>query len=254
MADEPLIAGRYRLLELLGSGGEAEVYRVRDEKENKDAALRRPRKEHREAVAIPELPFHPGWVRLFDAGVDPDHGPFQVLELLEGETLREVAKRGPLDDAAWKKFITQSLDAVGALHAAGWVHGDLNADNFFLAGATWKLLELPFLRLAPEASRSTIFGSIHSLSPEQLHGQPADTRSDLYALGCLYYYAATGAYPQPGGTRQEVVIGILRFPPVPLLEKSPGRDPALAAWVMSLLERDPQKRAANAVEARSLLG
>jgi len=253
MSEESLIAGRYRLLELLGAGGEAEVYRVRDERDHADVALRRPRQPQGEAGPVPALDFHPGWVRLLDSGFDPARGPFQVFELLQGETLRQAVQRGPLDDAAWKKFITQSLDAVAALHDAGWVHGDLNADNFFHAGTAWKLLELPFLRLAPPGPRSTIFGSIHSLSPEQLQGQPADTRSDLYALGCLFYYAATGEFPQPGQTRQEVVIGILRFPPAPLLEKSPGRDPRLAGWVMGLLERDPQKRAASATEARRLL-
>jgi serine/threonine protein kinase len=164
---------------------------------------------------IPEQ--HPGWVRLLDRGVDATHGAYTVFELLHGETLGAMVARGPISADAWHRFTRQSLEAVGALHRAGWVHGDLNADNFLLHdGTTWKLLDLPFHQSAPAEKRSPLFGSIQTMAPEQFAGQVPDVRSDLYALGCLYYAAAAGIYPLGGGSEAEFAIGRLRFPAAPL--------------------------------------
>lgn len=253
MLEEPLIANRYRLADLIGSGGEARVFRARDLQEERDVAMRLPLGAQEAASPVSPPKFHSGWVQLLGSGTDPLQGPYQVLELLEGETLRQQVQKAPLDDEAWRTFIQQSLDAVEALHEAGWVHGDLNSENFLRTASSWKLLELPFLRLAPPRGRSAAFGSIHSIAPEQLQGQPADSRSDLYALGCLYYYAAAGEYPHAGGTRQEIAISLLRFPPTPLQEKSPARPRASCDGVMALLERDPQKRCPSIAAARRLL-
>ena len=111
-----------------------------------------------------------------------------------------------------------------------------------------------FLRAAVPAARSPAFGSIHTLAPEQLQGRVADARSDLYALGCLYYYAAVGEYPHVGATSQEIAISLLRFSPTPLREKMPGWPVEASSGVMKLLERDPERRCSSAAEARQLLG
>jgi serine/threonine protein kinase len=202
----------------------------------------------------PELPApHAGWVQFIEAGRDPVRGPYQVLELLQGETLRAKVERAPLSAEPWLAFVRQSLDAVAALHEAGWVHGDLNADNFLqreAPPAAWKLLELPFLRAA---GASPLFGSIYTLAPERFAGQTPDDRSDLYALGCLYYYAACGEYPHAGANHQEIAISLLRFAPMPLREKSPDFSAGTSAWVMSLLERDVQRRPSSVAAARQLL-
>ena len=252
---EEIIARRYRLLDQIGSGGEARVFRAQDTEGGEDVAVRLPLLGKAEVIAVPPVVWHQGWVKILDAGTDARRGKYQVFELLHGETLHQKIQRGPLDDEAWLGFIEQSLAAVAALHAAGWVHGDLNADNFLRieTSSCWKLLELPFLRWASRENQSAAFGSIRTLAPEQLQSRAADRRSDLYALGCLYYYAAGGEYPHPGATYQEVAISLLRFPPVPLREKAPGRPPGMADWVMGLLEREPERRYPTATEARRLL-
>jgi serine/threonine protein kinase len=255
--ENPLIAGRYQLGELLGEGGEARVLRARDRQDARDVALRLPNQARPPAPPSRRLPdFHPAWVTLLDAGHDPQRGAYQVFELLDGETLHAKIGRGPLDPAAWLAFARQSFAAVDALHVAGWIHGDLHAENFFQVDApprSWKLLELPFLNFVPPSERSALFGSIRTLAPEQLGGIAADAASDWYALGCLYYYAAAGEYPHPGANNQEIIVSRLRFPPVPLAEKAPGLPAAWSGWVMELLAAEPARRLASIGAARQLL-
>ena len=252
--ENTLIDGRYLLLAAIGSGGEARVFRARDTTTGDEIAVRLALRPG--APAAPGQPpaFHDGWGRLLAAGFDPRYGAYQVFELLEGRTLGQLIRSGPLSPDEWRFFVDQSLDAVEALHAAGWPHGDLNADNFFQVASGWKLLELPFLRFDPPAGRSALFGSIHTLAPEQIDGARPDVRSDLYALGCLYYYAASGAYPHPGPNNQEVAIHCLRFTPDPLGEKAPGLPAPWSAWVMNLLAREPDHRFSTVAAARQLLG
>lgn len=248
------IASRYRLQENIGTGGEARVFRAHDLVDGVDVAVRLPQPGETHGTAH-EIPMqHPGWVRLLDRGVDPEHGTYTVLELLHGETLGAIVRNRPLLPDAWLEFVRQSLDAIEALHHAGWVHGDLNADNFFLdLDVTWKLLELPFHHAGPVKKRSPLFGSIYTLAPEQIGGQMAAMRSDIYALGCLYYYAACGRYPHGDGNEAEIAVGRLRFPAEPLHERAPNLPHAMTIWVMRLLERESDNRPASAGEARQLL-
>jgi serine/threonine protein kinase len=249
-----LIDERYQLLAAIGSGGEARVFRARDTTIGNDVAVRLALRPGASAAWGQSPAFHDGWVRLLASGFDPQVGAYQVFELLEGGTLGQLIRSGPLDPNEWRIFVNQSLDAVEALHAAGWTHGDLNADNFFQAAFGWKLLELPFLRFDPPTGRSTLFGNIHTLAPEQIDGAQPDVRSDLYALGCLYYYAASGAYPHLGASSQEVAIHCLRFSPDPLGEKAPDLPARWSAWVMRLLAREPGHRFPSIAAARQLLG
>jgi eukaryotic-like serine/threonine-protein kinase len=249
-----LIDGRYLLLADLGSGGEARVFRARDTATGNETALRLALQPAAHHVPDPLPAFHDGWVRLLAAGSDPHHGAYQVFELLEGRTLGQLIGSGPLDPNEWRNFVDQSLDAVEALHAVGLPHGDLNAGNFFQTASGWKLLELPFLRLDPPAGRSPLFGSIHTLAPEQIDGAQPNIQTDLYALGCLYYYAASGAWPHPGANDREIAIHCLRFEPDPLGEKAPSLPASWSAWVMTLLARDPAHRFPTVAAARQLLG
>jgi serine/threonine protein kinase len=254
--ENALIAGRYQLQDLIGAGGEARVYRAHDLTAESDVAQRLAiQPDFTERANDPAPPaFHENWVHLLDRGVDPVHGSYQVFELLEGQSLRQWAMSGPLEANDWGIFVDQSLNAVEALHNAGYVHGDINADNFFATAAGWKLLELPFLRLAPPAGRSAVFGSINTLAPEQIDGAKPDLRSDLYSLGCLYYYAASGVYPHPGATARDVAIHCLRFEPEPLAEKAPLLSAPWPSWVMNFLARNPDERVPNIAAARQLLG
>ena len=251
--EDTLIDGRYLLLESIGVGGEARVFRARDNATGSDVAVRLALKPV--TYAAPDVvPLHPSWVHFFHWGVDPQHGAYQIYELLDGSTFAALIQQGPLASDAWRLFVGQSLEAVEALHETGWVHGDLNAGNFFLTDRGWKLLELPVLRFDPPADRTAAFGSIHTLAPEQIDGCQADFRSDLYALGCLYYYAACGQYPHTGANTQDIAVQRLCFAPVPLGEKTSLLPTAWSAWVMPLLARSPQDRPQSASAARQLLG
>jgi serine/threonine protein kinase len=254
--ENTLIDGRYLLLEAIGSGGEARVYRARDTATGHEVAARMALRPVTYAPPSTLPFFHPGWVQFHVWGTDPQHGAYQIFELLKGPTLQQLVPYGPLAPDNWRLFVDQSLDAVDALHQAGWIHGDLNAGNFIHSGPTesgWKLIELPFLHFDPPPDRSALFGSILTLSPEQIDGAQADARSDQYALGCLYYYAAAGEFPHHGATHQEIAIERLRFAPTPLAAKAPRLPEAWSAWVMTLLERDPQSRFASISAARHLL-
>jgi serine/threonine protein kinase len=248
------IDGRYLLLDTLGSGGEAHVFRAHDASTEGDVAVRMALKPGTYTSPGETPAYHESWVRLIAEGSDSQFGAYQVFELLDGQTLGQLVQSGPLDLNDWRLFVDQSLDALDALHDAGWVHGDLNADNLFLTDSGWKLLELPFLRFDPPQGRSPLFGSIHTLAPEQIDGAKADARSDLYSLGCLYYYAASGAWPHPGTSTQDVAVHCLRFPPEPLAEKAPGLPEAWRGWVMKLLATKPKDRFTSIDEARQVLG
>lgn len=249
-----LIDQRYQLLAELGTGGEARVFRARDLVDEIDVAVRFPLAPVSLSIEISAPAHHDSWVRRLATGIDPQHGAYQVYELLEGKTLDQLLSSGPLSPRDWHGFVHQSLAAVEALHLAGWVHGDLNADNFFQSTTGWKLLELPFFRFAPPVDRSAIFGSIYTISPEQFDGQRPDARSDLYSLGCLYYYAASGKFPHPGENTRQVAIHCLRFPAEPLREKAPTLPAAWSEWVMKLIALKPDDRFSTAAAARQLLG
>ena len=252
---DTLLEGRYQLLDPIGSGGEAQVFRARDTATGTDVAARMAL--HPVTYRAPDIIPHPrpGWVRFLYWGFDPQYGAYQIFELLEGPTLPQLLAPGPLDSGRWRAFVDQSLDAVEALHVTGWVHGDLNAENFIQAfGASWKLLELPFLRFDPPQDRTTLFGSIYTLAPELFNGAPTDFLSDIYALGCLYYYAASGQFPHSGSSSQEIAIARLRFAPIPLSNCAPGLPAAWSAWVMHLLAFVPQDRPSTIAAARQMLG
>jgi serine/threonine protein kinase len=252
--ENTLIDGRYLLIATIGTGGEARVYRARDQSTGGDIAVRLPLQSGPNTTQTKLPTHHANWVQLLATGTDPQHGAYQIFELLEGRTLRQSIDSGALNPSEWRAFVDQSLEAVEALHAAGWTHGDLNADNFFQTDLGWKLLELPFLHFDPPAGRSAAFGSIHTLAPEQIDGAKPGVLADLYSLGCLYYYAACGAYPHPGATSVEVAIHCLRFPPEPLEEKAPLLPATSSAWVIQLLARDPRDRPPTIAAARQLLG
>lgn len=248
-----LVATRYEVGEPLGSGGEARVFRAVDRETQAEVAIRLEGRHGTETLS-PAPPSHPGWVRQLDRGIDEQHGAFSIYEILDGETLAQIAGRMPLACEAWLDFTRQSLAAVAALHESRWIHGDLNAANFLLhGGVTWKLLELPFHQPGPPENRSPLFGSIYTLAPEQIEGRRPDSRSDLFSLGCLYYYAASGKYPHGDGSEAEIAIGRLRFPPALLHELAPSLPRHLADWTHCLLARDAADRPADAAAAlRSL--
>jgi len=247
------IADRYVLLAPIGSGGEARVFRARDEQGAGEVAVRLALGSVNSVMSAAPALENEHWVRFIDSGIDPQHGAYQVFELLEGRTLGAMIGTAPLEREEWRTFVDQSLAAVKAVHLANWVHGDLNADNLFRTVVKWKLLELPFYRFEAPASRSTMFGSIYTLAPEQIDGAKASVQSDLYSLGCLYYYAACGKWPHTGDTIQQIAIDRLMHAAPDLRQYAPDLPTGWADWVMKLLAPNPKHRFSSVATARQLL-
>jgi serine/threonine protein kinase len=158
-----------------------------------------------------------------------------------------------MDVNMWRPFVDRSLSAVEALHQDNWIHGDINADNFMLTGKGWKLIELPFYRFETPAARSTIFGSIYTLAPEQIDGSKPNVRSDIYSLGCLYYRAACGGWPHAGNSAQEVAIHSLMHPADDLKGETQRIPAPWCDWVMRLIALKPNDRPPSLAAARQLL-
>jgi eukaryotic-like serine/threonine-protein kinase len=247
------IADRYVLLAPLGSGGEAHVFRARDEQSGEEVAVRLALGHVSSVMTAAPAFENEHWVRFIDSGIDPQHGAYQVFELLEGQTLGEIVAREPLGCEAWRDFVEQALVAIEALHQANWVHGDLNAGNFMSTSTGWKLIELPFYRFETAAARSTMFGSIYTLAPEQIDGAKASVPSDLYALGCLAYFAASGQWPHGGDSIRQIAFDRLTLLPADLCELAPQLPATWSEWVMKLLARQPSERPPSAAAARQLL-
>ncbi len=207
----------YRVIRPLGAGGMGEVYEVEHELLGARRALKvlLGRYAHRddlaarlrtEARALAKLS-HPGIVTVHDLGVAGDGRLFLAMELLHGETLRDVlAREGPLSIRRALALVVQLLDALGAAHDKGLVHRDIKPDNVFLIGDDrLKLLDFGVAKALsedagathPTATGATV-GTPRYMSPEQAEGRPVDARSDVYAVGLLTVEALTGEPPHAG--------------------------------------------------------
>ena len=239
--------GRYEVVALLGAGGMGEVYRARDTRLNRDVALKilpaafadpdRRQRFEREASAIASLN-HPHICQLYDA--DHDAGvEFLVLELLEGEPLDHRLEKGPLPVDIAIQCAIEIADGLSAAHRRGIVHRDLKPGNVMLTKHGTKLLDfgLATAGLAPGADpadvttvmRQTqagaVLGTLAYMAPEQLQGQRADARSDIFALGLTLYEMLKGRR-SPTAIGQPPVIHGVSQPLAHILERclAPDRD------------------------------
>ena len=265
----PPPSGRYELGGLIATGGLGEVYRAWDRQLQRKVALKRiitssPVKGEAYARAVTEATHlaalqHPNIVSVYDLGMD-DRGPYVVMELIEGETLEAVASRAafPLDDFA--RLARESLDGIAAAHHIGLLHRDLKPSNLMLRwGRTSsfqvKLLDFGLAKISAKPELQTrlqdnsVFGSIHYMAPEQFEGKPFDQRTDLYALGCMFYYALTRQNPFHGDTVAAVMSAHLNHTFVPLELLRPDLSPELSAWVSKFFNFRPDDRHASAMIA-----
>lgn len=250
---------RYEVHGQLGAGGLAKVYRAYDHhlgrwvalkqlnaQDSADSALRQ------EAMALASLQ-HPNVVTLYDFQVDQDGSAFVVMELVEGETLETRLERGAMSLGEFLDFARQVLDGVGAAHVQGILHRDLKPTNIMIAplpnGRTQiKVLDfgLARLSLAPRVQtmdqRGAMYGSIFCMAPEQFQRRPVDIRTDVYALGILFYYALAGAYPFQGDNHGAIIASHLSHAMVPLEQVRPDLPPGLCQWVMWMLNLEPDDR------------
>jgi Protein kinase domain len=206
-----VIAGRYRVLKRLGTGGSGAVYEAirTDDDVHVAVKLLRAGAAHdgvssdrlrREAEAL-GLAWHPNVVEVYDHGRLPDGTSYMVMELLKGETLQERLDRsGVLDEAALRSVLEALLKALMAIHAAGIVHRDVKPDNvFLLADGSVKVFDFGISRVEWEEMRltgkGTPLGTPGYVAPEQALGLELDARADLYGVAMLAYVALTGNAP-----------------------------------------------------------
>jgi len=260
-----VLAGRYRLDAVLGSGGMATVYACHDTQLDRDVAVKvlqdaiatdeelRARFD-REAKVLAALS-HPHVVSLLDFGVD-DGTPFLVMELLEGRSLGEVlrdAPRLPWDRAV--RLITQIVGAVSYAHSQGFLHRDLKPDNVFLTeleslGDHARVLDFGFAKLTAPGdderkltATDRVFGTPRYLAPEQLTGNDVDARADLYAIGVLFFQMLAGRRPFEGTIREVLRAKALEDAPS-LAKVAPDAptSPRLEAFLAKALARHPDDR------------
>jgi len=259
------LAGRtvagYRLLERVGEGGTAEVYRAQHVERGTCAfkVLRQRLRGDPTAVKrfLREAGYgsriqHPGVVRTYDYG-EADGLYYLALEWAEGKPLAEyVPRSGPLAPAQVANVVRQLADGLAASHQAGIIHRDLKPENIVFDPATQqvKLLDFGIARDAelPPAERLTrtgfFVGTLQYVAPEALSGELVDPRADIYSLATITYWLLTGRHPYAGRNPRELFQQLLTQPPLPLNQAAPGlRFPAaLEAAVMRGLERDPARR------------
>ena len=277
--------GPYEIQSALGAGGMGEVYRARDTRLDRTVAIKvlphhlssnpdLKQRFEREARAISCLN-HPRICTLHDIG-HQDGIDFLVMECLEGESLAERLRRGPLSLKETLKIGVEVCEALEAAQKAGIVHRDLKPANIMLTKNGAKLMDFglakpaaaglgssasaPLLSaaktmseatpLSPLTSAGMVIGTIQYMAPEQIEGKEADARSDLFALGSVLYEMATSKRPFEGKSQISVASAILEKDPEPMRTLKPLTPAAFERVVISCLAKNPEDRFQNAHDVR----
>lgn len=257
--------GSYEILSAIGAGGMGEVYRARDTRLERDVAIKvLPEKFaenrdalarfEREAKAVASLA-HPNILSIYDFG-EFDGVPYAVMELLEGQTLREQLHEGPLPPRKAATLAQQIADGLGAAHDRGIVHRDLKPENIFvttdgrakvldfgLAADQGPVTDETLATLGTTLTDpGTVLGTVGYMAPEQVRGEKVDHRSDIFAFGCVLYEMLGGNRAFRRDTPAETMTAVLREEPDPLESVSGTISPALDRVVRRCLEKNPEER------------
>ncbi|MBR3200690.1 MAG: Stk1 family PASTA domain-containing Ser/Thr kinase [Mogibacterium sp.] len=257
-----ILSGRYELLEKIGDGGMAVVYKGKDKLLNRFIAVKILRPEFtkdatfvenfkRESQAAAGLS-HPNIVGVYDVGREGNIN-YIVMELIEGDTLNKIIeKEAPMD---YRKVIDISKQVASALriaHKNKIIHRDVKPHNIMVTNdGVVKLADFGIARAVNDATLSTgskIVGSVHYFSPEQARGNYVDERSDIYSLGIVMYEMLTGKVPFDGDNPVTVALKHINEEIVPPRELEPSIPPALERIVMKATSKFQTNRYANADE------
>ena len=262
--------GPYEIQSALGAGGMGEVYRARDTRLDRTVAIKilpahlsaNPdalQRFDREARAISSLS-HPNVCHLYDVG-SQDGTSYLVMEYLEGETLADRLRKGPLPLEQVLKSGIEICEGLEKAHKSGVIHRDLKPGNIMLTKSGAKLMDFglakPVLPASPVSSGLTqtiatpqpplttegmVVGTFQYMAPEQVEGREADVRSDIFALGAVLYEMVTGKRAFEGKTTASTIAAILAADPPPLSSVQPLSPSALETTVKSCLAKDPDER------------
>lgn len=264
---------RYEIREKIGQGGRGQVYRALDTRLNREVAIKRILVDPgataeqiemvrqalmKEATAMSALN-HPNIVSIFDIQQDAEGG-FVVMELLHGETLHAVVQRNVLTLEDFHAVAQQTLEALIAAGEQDMLHRDLKPANIMLV---WlpsgrfqiKVLDFGLAKISAQPSLQTvrhdrsIVGTIYFMAPEQFELRELSQATDLYAMGCVYYFCLTGRYPFHGPSVARVMTAHLDGTYEPLDRLRPDLPYHLCQWVMWLMNRDSRHRPQTAQEA-----
>ncbi|MBK5291794.1 MAG: serine/threonine-protein kinase [Acidobacteriia bacterium] len=256
--------GPYEIVSPIGAGGMGEVYRARDTRLNRTVAIKvlpealaaQPefqQRFQREARAISSLN-HPHICALFDVGYQ-DGIHYLVMEYLEGETLSDRLRKGPLPFESLTKYAVEIAGALDQAHQKGFTHRDLKPGNIMLTKSGVKLLDFGLATLQrrkptegeatltdPLTAKGAILGTVQYMSPEQLQGKDIDRRSDIFSFGLVLYEMATGKKAFPGDSQASIIASILEKEPAPITTLAPAHPQALDWLVKVCLRKEPEER------------
>jgi serine/threonine protein kinase/ActR/RegA family two-component response regulator len=264
-----LLAGKYRLGDLIGSGAFGSVYRARHEDLAHDVAVKvlltaarsspdALARFQREGIAACRVK-HPNAVAVTDFGVTGGGAAFLVMELLEGHSLHDEMKQaGRFTAPRCAEILTPLCAALAEAHAAGIVHRDIKPGNVFLQrsprGETVKVLDFGIAKMVDEDARAGnltvdggILGTPAYMAPERFRGDPIDGAADVYSVGVMLYQMLAGRLPFPADSElMAIVMMHLHREPPPLRELDPEIPSEIERVVMSTLRKDPRQRPAIA--------
>ncbi len=254
----PVVAGRYRLDLLIGRGGTAEVWQATDTSLDRLVALKLVTAPHDESAVraadeartLAQLS-HPSLVQVYDAGTDEEGRPWVVMEFVEGQTLADAMRRGPLPVRRVAEIGAAVAEGLAHVHARGLLHRDVKPANVLLGkDGSVKLTDFGIARLVDAArvtSTGLMVGTASYLAPEQVSGEPVGAPVDVYALGLVLLEALTGIREFEGPPVEAALARLHRDPTLPGT-LPPGWAPVLAA----LTARTPAERP-TAAQAAAML-
>ena len=259
---ERILANRYRLIEKIGMGGMAIVYRAVDLRTGHNVAVKVLRPEYnedrefisrfqREAEAASKMTHH-NIVNLLDVGMDGENR-YLVMEYVQGKTLKAVIQeRGKLSAPLACQIAIRILSALEHAHRNGIVHRDIKPQNILVhEDGHIKVADFGIARIADSATLThgdNVMGSVHYFSPEQARGEGATAASDIYSTGIVLYEMLTGRVPYDGDNPVAVAMQHLHAAPAPIQSISPDVPPSVVRVCMRAMEKNPAARYQTARE------